>query len=97
MGAAQNNSYGNHNRKKIDSRGDDQDNDDRTSYTGKTNFMQLIEEKLLHDPIKLILISQKLRDIEFIVNVAHLSNLMEIDISRNYLDNINILNELKGL
>ena len=59
--------------------------------------MQLIEEKLLHDPIKLILISQKLRDIEFIVNVAHLSNLMEIDISRNYLDNINILNELKGL
>ena len=93
--AAGNNKGRKANNKKVVNQGEANPDGD---VLGKTKMQLKIEASLADDPLTLSLVGQKLQNLSDLGKVPTLIiDLQKVDISKNYLDNIDSLNQLQRL
>ena len=94
-GAAQNNAKaGKNTSKKIVGAGGAEDEDNNL---GKSKIQIKIEQSMEVNNLVLSLSNMRLQNLGDLQKMTTLSNLQKVDISKNYLDNIDVLNSLKRL
>ena len=85
------------NTKLINTRGGQEEGAGDGSGDVQTNLQALIENKLREDPYVLTLDSLKMQNLSDLQKMTALHDLIKIEISKNYLDNIDALNDLLKL
>lgn len=95
-GAAQNNEFGTSGTKKVlNQRSEKIDADQETQEN--ESIQQKVQKKLEEDSAVLTLSNEKLQNLGDLQKMPNLQDLQKIDISRNFLDNIDALNDLQRL